>query len=156
LLSGISLFAEFFANDKPVLIRYQNALFFPVFIDYAETTFGGDFETSADYHDPYLQQLINQDGWLLWPLIPFRYNTHISDLAGPAPTAPDKRTWLGTDDQARDVLARVIYGFRISVAFALLLTIGCSVIGIIAGAIQGYFGGWIDLAGQRFLEVWSG
>lgn len=156
LLFGISLIAELIANDKPVLIRYQDKLFVPVLFDYAETTFGGDFDTSADYHDPYLQQLIQSNGWILWPLIPFRYNTHINDLAGPAPTAPDKRNWLGTDDQARDVLARVIYGFRISVLFAISLTLGCSIIGIIAGAVQGYFGGWVDLSGQRFLEVWSG
>lgn len=156
LLFGASLFAEFIANNKPLLVSYQGSLYIPVLKDYPETVFGGDFDTTADYHDPYLQQLIEQQGWMLWPLIPYSYNTHIHDLPSPAPTAPDKRNWLGTDDQARDVLARVIYGFRLSVLFALLLTLGCSVIGIIAGAVQAYFGGWVDLAGQRFLEVWSG
>lgn len=156
ILLVISLFAELLANDKPLLIHYQQQWFAPIIKDYPETRFGGDFDTTADYHDPYLQALIEQDGFIIWPLIPFSYNTHINDLKGPAPTAPDKRNWLGTDDQARDVLARVIYGFRLSVCFAILLTLGSAVLGVFVGALQGYFGGWLDLAGQRFLEVWSG
>ncbi|HEY9033174.1 MAG TPA: ABC transporter permease [Pseudomonadales bacterium] len=151
-----SLFAEWIANDKPLLIRYEGSWYMPVIVDYPETTFGGDFETPADYHDPYVIELIQQNGWLLWPPVRYSYNTHISNLPGPAPTPPDASHWLGTDDQARDVLARVIYGFRISVIFALALTAGCSVIGIAVGALQGYYGGWIDLIGQRFLEIWSG
>ena len=151
-----SLFAEWIANDKPLLIRYEGSWYMPVMVDYPETTFGGDFETPADYHDPYIIELITQNGWLLWPPVRYSYNTHISNLPGPAPTPPDASHWLGTDDQARDVLARVIYGFRISVIFALALTAGCSVIGIAVGALQGYYGGWIDLIGQRFLEIWSG
>lgn len=151
-----SLFAELIANDKPLLVQYQSQWYFPVFKDYPETTFGGDFESSTDYKDHYIQQLIEQNGFLLWPIIPYRYNTHALDLDTPAPSKPDNKHWLGTDDQARDVLARVIYGFRISVLFAILLTLGCSVIGIFVGALQGYLGGWVDLLGQRFLEVWSG
>lgn len=156
ILFGLSLAAEIIANDKPLLIRYQGEWFVPIWFDYPETAFGGDFDTSANFQDTYLTEMIQQDGWMLWPPIPYSFDTHINDLKGPAPTAPDQRNWLGTDDQARDVMARVIYGFRISVCFALLLTIGCSVIGIIVGAMQGYFGGWLDLAGQRFLEIWSG
>lgn len=156
ILFTISLFAEWIANDKPLLIRYEGSWYMPVMVDYPETTFGGDFETPADYHDPYIIELIHQNGWLLWPPVRYSYNTHISNLPGPAPTPPDASHWLGTDDQARDVLARVIYGFRISVIFALALTAGCSVIGIAVGALQGYYGGWIDLIGQRFLEIWSG
>lgn len=156
ILFFISLFAEFIANDKPIIVQYQNSFYFPVIKDYPETVFGGDFDSSTDYQDNYIQGLIEQDGWMLWPLIPYSYNTHAHDLNGPAPSKPDSKHWLGTDDQARDVLARVIYGFRISIFFALLLTTGSTVLGIFVGALQGYMGGWIDLLGQRFLEVWSG
>ncbi len=123
--------------------------------DYTETTFGGDFETFADYKDPYVAGLINAKGWMLWPLIPYSYDTAALDLPGPAPTPPDRNHWLGTDDQARDVLARVIYGFRISILFGLMLSILCTPIGIFAGALQGYFGGAVDLFFQRFLEIFG-
>ena len=151
-----SLFAEFIANDRPLLVRYEGTLYAPVLVDYPETTFGGSFQTFANYKDPSLQKRIDEKGWMLWPLIPFRYDTVITDLGGPAPSPPDGINWLGTDDQARDVMARLIYGFRISVLFGLVLTAIATVIGIAAGAIQGYFGGWLDLLFQRFLEIWGG
>lgn len=151
-----SLFAEFIANDKPIYVRYAGGNYFPVFNSYPETTFGGDFDTEADYSDPYVSDLINEQGWLIWPPIPFSYDTHIKDLKSPAPSSPDTQNLLGTDDQGRDVLARALYGFRISILFALALSIGSSVIGILVGALQGYYGGKIDLFGQRFLEIWSG
>lgn len=151
----VCLGAEFIANDKPVLIRYQNAFYFPTFVSYPETTFGGDFETEAAYRDPYVKDLIQKDGWMLWPPIPFSYDTINYDLKQPAPSAPDRTNWLGTDDQGRDVTARVIYGFRISVLFGLILTCVSSAIGILAGAFQGYYGGRLDLIMQRVIEVWS-
>ena len=123
---------------------------------YSEVTFGGDFETEADYRDPYVLDLIQSKGWMIWPLIPYSYKTINYELPQPAPSPPSKENWLGTDDQGRDVLARVIYGFRISVVFGLTLTLISSIIGIAAGAIQGFFGGWIDLSFQRFIEIWSG
>lgn len=152
----VSLFAEFIANDKPILVRYDNAWFIPVLVSYPETRFGGDFDTEADYRDTYVRDLINTKGFIIDAIIPYSYDTHSSDLTEAAPTAPDTRHWLGTDDQARDVLSRVIYGFRTSILFALLLTFASSIIGVAVGAIQGYFSGWIDLVGQRLLEVWSG
>jgi len=179
LLFLISLFAELIANDRPFLIKFDGKLFFPAFVTYPETAFGGDFETAADYRDPYLQKLIKEkSGTILWPLIRYSYGTHNLDLPTPAPSKPtwmlteaqckavvEKKgmrgcrdleyNWLGTDDQGRDVVARLIYGFRISVLFGLALTIISSVIGIAAGGIQGYFGGWVDLLFQRFIEVWT-
>lgn len=152
----VTLFAEFIANDKPLLVSYDGKYYYPVMITYPETVFGGEFELEPDYTDPFIRDLINEKGWAIWPLIPFSYNTIIYDLESPAPSPPTSRNWLGTDDQARDVLARVIYGFRISVLFGLILTALSSVIGVIAGAFQGYFGGWTDLLFQRFIEVWSG
>lgn len=152
----ITLFAEFIANDKPILIHYQDQYYTPIFNTYPETTFGGDFSTQTDYRDPYIQQKINEQGWMVWPLIPFSYNTVIYNLSAPAPTPPSWQNWLGTDDQARDVLARLIYGFRISVLFGLTLTLFSSIIGIFAGGVQGYFGGWTDLLFQRFIEIWNG
>ncbi len=152
----ITLFAEFVSNDRPLLIRYDGGFYFPVLVDYAETTFGGEFELDTEYTDPFVQELIEEKGWIVWPPVPFAYDTIIYDLPGPAPSAPDARHWLGTDDQGRDVVARVIYGFRISVLFGLILTAISSVVGIIAGAFQGYFGGWTDLLSQRFMEIWSG
>lgn len=152
---SISLVAEVIANDRPLLIRYQGQWFFPAFVDYKETDLGGDFETSANYHDPWLREQIESSGWILWPPVPYSYHTHISNLPGPAPTPPSRDNWLGTDDQARDVFARVIYGFRVSVLFALCLTAGSAVIGVFVGALQGYYGGKVDLFGQRFLEIWS-
>jgi microcin C transport system permease protein len=151
----VTLFAELIANDKPLLVNYDGGYYFPTLKTYPETTFGGEFATEADYKDPYVRDLIAAKGWVLYPLIPFKYDTVVRDLPGAAPTPPDTRNLLGTDDQARDVLARVIYGFRISVLFGLALTILSSVVGVIAGAVQGYFGGWIDLLFQRFIEIWT-
>lgn len=156
LLFGFSLGAEFIANDKPIVLSYDGQILIPVLNSYPETKFGGFFETEADYQDAYVQELINAKGWMVWPLIPYHFRTHKRDLKGPAPTSPDRENWLGTDDQGRDVLARIIYGFRISVLFGLLLTTISSVVGVIAGAVQGYFGGKIDLFMQRFIEIWSG
>jgi microcin C transport system permease protein len=175
----ITLFAEFVANDKPLYISYQGKSYFPVFFTYPETTFGGDFETAADYRDPFVQKLItDKGGSMIWPLIRYSYDTHNLDLPTPAPSKPTwllsekecqpvvqrkhlqscsdlEYNWLGTDDQGRDVLARLIYGFRVSVLFGLVLTIFSSIIGVAAGAVQGYFGGWTDLLFQRFLEIWT-
>ncbi|MBF0130883.1 MAG: ABC transporter permease, partial [Alphaproteobacteria bacterium] len=131
-------------------------LYFPVLEEYAETTFGGDFATEADYRDPFLARLISERGWMVWPPIRFSHDTINYDLAVPAPSPPTAENWLGTDDQGRDVAARMIYGFRLSVLFGLALTAASSVAGIAAGAVQGYFGGRIDLFFQRFLEIWSG
>ena len=144
------------ANEKPLLISYNGGTYVPVLVSYPETTFGGDFPTEADYTDPFVQELIAEKGWILWPPVRFSYDTIIRDLGRPAPAPPSARNWLGTDDQARDVLARVIYGFRISVTFGLLLTLFSSLIGVFAGAVQGFYGGWIDLGFQRFLEIWGG
>ena len=156
LLFGLSLGAEFVANDQPLLVYHQGALYVPVFKDYAETDFGGIFPSTANYRDPYLVKLISDDGWMLWPPIHFRHDTVNYDLPVPAPAPPSTDNWLGTDDQGRDVLARLIYGFRISVLFGLLLTLTSSIIGVAAGAVQGYFGGRVDLFFQRFLEIWGG
>jgi microcin C transport system permease protein len=157
VLFGLSLFAEFLANDKPLLISYKGDWYLPVLVEYPETTFGGEFETEADYRDPYIQELIQgSGGWMLWPPIRYSYDTINYDLPVPAPAPPSRENWLGTDDQGRDVLARTIYGLRISVLFGLTLTLLSSLIGILAGAVQGYFGGWVDLAFQRLIEIWSG
>lgn len=156
ILFILSLFAEFIANDKPLLIDYDNQWYFPIFHQYAETKFGGEFEIETDYTDPYIINLIEQNGYIIWPLIRFSYNTINYNTISFVPSPPDKINWLGTDDKGRDVLARIIYGFRISVLFGLALTIISSLIGIIAGATQGYYGGWIDLFGQRFIEIWAG
>ena len=179
VLFVISLFAEFIANDKPFYVRFDGRSYFPVLVTYPETAFGGEFETAADYRDPYLQKLIaEKGGFMLWPPIRYSYNTHNLDLPTPAPSPPTwmlteaqcksvverkglsgcsdlEYNWLGTDDQGRDVAARLIYGFRLSVLFGLALTIISSVIGVAAGAVQGYFGGWTDLLFQRFIEIWT-
>ena len=153
----LSLGAEFIANDKPLLVQYDGALYFPVLKRYPETTFGGEFPLQANYKSPYIQELVaEKDGWMLWPIIPFSYSSINYDLQVPAPAPPSAQNWLGTDDQGRDVMSRVIYGFRISVLFALTLTLISSVFGVLVGALQGFYGGWVDLIGQRFLEVWSG
>jgi microcin C transport system permease protein len=152
----VSLFAEVIANDRPFLVRYDGHFYFPILNAYPETTFGGEFETEATYRDPAVQELIEAKGWMLWPPIPFGNNTVDGVLAGAFPAPPSARHWLGTDDQGRDVVARVIYGFRISVLFGLILTVLSSIIGVIAGGMQGYFGGWTDLIGQRLIEIWSG
>ncbi len=156
-LFAVTLPAEFIANDKPLLIQYEGGYYFPVFATYPETEFGGDFETEAEYREPDVQDLIrDKGGWMVWPLIPYSYRTVNYDLKVPAPSPPSADNWLGTDDQARDVLARAIYGFRISVLFGISLTVLGSIIGVAVGAAQGYFGGWTDLAFQRFIEVWQG
>ena len=179
VLFVLSLFAEFIANDKPFLVKYEGKFYFPAVVSYPETTFGGDFETAADYRDPFLQKLIaEKGGTIVWPLIRYSYDTHNLDLPTPAPSQPTWRlteeqcksvvekkklrgcrdleyNWLGTDDQGRDVVARLIYGFRISVLFGLTLTLISSVIGVAAGAVQGYFGGWTDLLFQRVIEIWT-
>ena len=152
----VSLFAELIANDKPLLIEFDNQWYYPIVEQYAETEFGGEFETEADYKDPYVIELIEEQGYIIWPLIPFSYDTINFDIQGSVPSAPDSVNLLGTDDKGRDVLARVIYGFRISVLFGFILTIISSAIGVAVGATQGYYGGWLDLIGQRFIEVWSG
>lgn len=156
VLFSASMLSNVLANDKPLIASYDGSWYFPFLKSYPETNFGGDFETEADYKDPFVEELITEKGWLLWAPIPYSYDTHISDLDQPAPSRPSSKNWLGTDDQARDVLARCLYGFRISIIFALALTISASLIGIIVGALQGYFGGRLDLYGQRFIEVWSG
>ncbi len=183
VLFGLSLFAEFLANDKPILLRHKGEYYMPIFNFYPETTFGGDLPIEAQYQyediacliisggvidcfdDPEgilaeiedsgtaLGQPVDR-GWMIWPLIPYRYDT-IVDIQGAAPSAPNAHNWLGTDDTKRDVVARVIYGFRLSIMFTLIVTTAGSVIGIIAGAVQGYFGGWLDLVFQRLLEIWS-
>lgn len=152
----LSLFAEFIANDRPLLLRFQDRFYYPVFVDYPETTFGGQFETTTQFRDPYVKKIIEEKGWMIWPVIPFSYDTINYNLPQPAPSPPDSTNWLGTDDQGRDVLARIIYGFRISVLFGLTLTLFSSVIGIAAGAMQGYFGGKLDLIMQRVIEIWGG
>lgn len=156
VLFVFSLFAEFIANDKPIILSYQGSLHFPVLVTYVETDFGGDFATEIDYRDTYMQTLITSHGWMIWPPIRYDYTTINYNLSSPAPSPPDEVNFLGTDDQGRDVLARVIYGFRISVLFGLVLTVFSAIIGIAAGAVQGYMGGWVDLVFQRFIEVWSG
>lgn len=151
----ISLLAPLIANDKPLLISYKGEYFTPIKDFYPETTFGGDFETEADYTDPFIEELIQEEGgWTLWPLIPYSYDTIVYE-AQPSPSAPGARNWLGTDDQARDVTARLLYGFRVSVLFGLILTVVTSIVGIAAGAVQGYFGGWVDLIFQRIIEIWG-
>jgi microcin C transport system permease protein len=153
---GLTLCAEVIANDRPLLVRYDGQYYFPVFRTYPETTFGGVFPTETVYRDPALIALVEAKGWMIWPPIPFSYDTINYDLPSPAPSRPSRVNWLGTDDQGRDLVARLIYGFRISVLFGLTLTLASSVIGIVAGAVQGYFGGWVDLLFQRSMEVWSG
>jgi microcin C transport system permease protein len=157
VLFVVCLFAEFVANDRPLVVHYDGAWLFPVVRDYSEDRFGPDFlPTDADYTDPDVARAIRAHGWMLWPAIPYSYATTVKNLNQPAPSPPSWRNWLGTDDQARDVLARVIYGFRISVLFGFALTAISSAVGIAAGAVQGFYGGWVDLGFQRFIEVWSG
>jgi microcin C transport system permease protein len=179
ILFVLSLFAEFIANDKPILAYYKGEFLAPVFKSYPEEKFGG-FLAQTDYRDPLIAKEIEANGWMIWPPIRFSYRTHQYDLPTAAPSAPtwmvaDEKcapiaakygvpnggcrdiewNWLGTDDEGRDVLARLIYGFRISVLFGLILAAISSVIGVLAGAVQGYFGGWTDLVFQRFIEIWS-
>ncbi|MBY6082836.1 ABC transporter permease [Ruegeria arenilitoris] len=182
VLFGLSLFAEFIANDKPILVKYRGEFYTPIFNFYAETEFGGDFQTEAIYRDPEVRCLIDsggledcfddpegiieqieagtfqaegfERGWAIWPPIPYSYNTSV-DRPGAAPLPPNGQNLLGTDDTKRDVLARVIYGFRLSILFTLIVTGAASLIGIFAGALQGFFGGWLDLIFQRIIEIWS-
>ena len=152
----ISLFAEGVANDKPLLVIFEDRLYFPVFENVLESDYGGEFTTEAEYLDDYVRDLIENKGSIYWPLIRYSYDTINYNLPSPAPSFPTKENWIGTDDQGRDVVARLIYGFRISVIFGLVLTILSSIVGVAAGAVQGYFGGRIDILGQRFIEIWSG
>lgn len=155
----IALSANLVANDKPIVMQYKGQYYFPVFKTYAETEFGGDFETEADYRDEFVQELIvgedGKEGWMIWPPIRYSYDTINYNLDKPAPTPPSTENWLGTDDQGRDVAARIVYGFRLSVLFGLILTLISSIIGITAGAVQGYYGGRVDLVIQRSIEVWA-
>jgi microcin C transport system permease protein len=155
VLFGLSLAAEFLANDKPLFVRYQGENYYPWLHSYSEQTFGGDFPTEADYKDVLIAENINKNGFMIWPLIPYSFNTVDYQLTTPTPSAPDQNHWLGTDDEGRDILARILYGIRLSVIFAFLLTLSTSVIGIIVGAVQGYFGGKTDIVIQRFLEIWE-
>lgn len=178
ILFVLSMFAEFIANDRPLIVSYQGEILFPVVVDYPEEKFGG-FLAVTDYRDPFIQEEIEENGWMIWPPIRYSYRTVNNEIPTAAPAAPSWRfseeercsryfdgvddpnctmgnwNWLGTDDQARDVAARIIYGFRISVLFGLILTAASAVIGVTAGAVQGYFGGWTDLIFQRFIEIWS-
>lgn len=151
----VSLFAELLANEKPILVWYDGSPFVPVLFDYPETAFGGEFQTEADYRDPYVREKVAEKGWMIWPPIAYSYSTVAWDLARPAPSPPDGDHLLGTDDQARDVVANLIYGFRISVIFGLTLTVLSAIAGVGAGALQGFYGGWFDLLFQRFIEIWA-
>jgi len=151
-----TLFAEVFANDKPLLLYFDGAFYSPVIVEYPEIIFGGEFLTEADYRDPFVTDLINAKGWMAWPPIRYSYDTINYDLKVPAPAPPSMSNWLGTDDQGRDVVARLIYGFRISVLFGLSLTLFSAIIGVSIGAFQGFYGGLTDLLGQRLIEIWAG
>ena len=155
VLFVISMFAEFIANDRPLIVNFQGEWLFPVLVDYPETKFGGFFETATEYRDAFVKDLIEADGWMLWPMVRFSYNTINYELQRPVPAPPSRVNWVGTDDQARDVFARALYGYRISVLFGFVLVILTSIVGVMVGASQGYYGGWWDLAGQRFMEVWG-
>ena len=156
-LFGISLFAEFIANDRPLIVSYEGEWYFPVLVAYPETTFGGELPLETNFAYPHVRSLIEAGGgWMVWPLIPYRYDTIDYYLDDFAPAPPSARHWLGTDDGAKDTLARLIYGFRMSVVFGFAMTVMSAAIGITVGALQGYFGGWIDLVGQRLVEIWSG
>ena len=150
------LVAELVANDKPIFVKYGDDWYVPIVSDHPETAYGGDFDVETDFYDPYIQGKIAENGFAIWPLIPFSYDTIDFEMREPQPAPPSTRHWLGTDELGRDVLARLIYGFRISILFGLALTAVSSVIGIAAGAVQGYFGGWVDLGFQRVIEIWSG
>ena len=152
----LSLFAELIANDKPLLVRYDGAFYMPVLTEYPETAFGGEFLTEADYRDEFVVKLINAKGWIVWPPVHYSFDTINYALKVPAPSPPSAQNWLGTDDQGRDVVARMIYGFRISVLFGLALTIISASVGVSIGALQGFYGGLTDLLGQRFIEIWAG
>jgi microcin C transport system permease protein len=151
----VTLPAEFVSNENPLLVKYDGRYYFPVLVDYPETEFGG-FLAKTEYRDPYIRSEIESKGWMIWPPLRYSYRTINWDLPTPAPSPPSSENLLGTDEQGRDVLAGVIYGFRLSVVFGLTLTLFSSIIGVTAGAVQGYFGGWVDLTFQRLIEVWAG
>ena len=153
----LSLFAEFIANDKPILMSHNDELWMPVLFAYTEEDLGGELPIEAQYTDPFVQDLVKASGgWMVWPLIPFTYNRADLYIEQSAPAPPSARHWLGTDDSGKDTLARLIYGFRLSVLFGVTLTILSSMIGVTVGALQGYFGGLVDLFGQRLVEIWAG
>ncbi|MFW2178060.1 MULTISPECIES: ABC transporter permease [unclassified Moraxella] len=156
IIFSICLCVNVVANDKPIMVKYQDSYYFPVAKAYPETTFGGVFETETNYQDPVVKDLINQHGYMIEPMIGFADQTPSVSRDVPFPAPPNAQNWLGTDDQGRDVLARVLYGLRVSLLFGLALTLAGSLIGIIVGAVQGYYGGWVDLGGQRLMEVWGG
>lgn len=151
----LSLFSELIANDKPLLLKYKGQYYFPVVQTLTDKFLGGDFETPADYKDPLIKENINKNGFMIMPLIPFSYNTVDYEITTPTPSSPDKTHWLGTDDEGRDIIARILYGIRLSVVFAFILTLFSSLLGIFIGAVQGYFGGKIDIVFQRFIEIWE-
>ena len=153
----VAFLAEIVANDKPLLMGYDGGFYWPVLVSYPETVFGGALDSEADYRDPEVQALIAAgNGWTVWPPIPYSYDTIDWQIGRPVPAPPSARHWLGTDDVSRDVLARLIYGFRLSVLFGVALTAISSVVGVMVGAVQGFFGGWVDLVGQRLVEIWAG
>lgn len=152
---ALSLFSELISNDKPLIVKYKNELYFPVFHNYSDEFWGGDFPTAANYSDSLIQNNIKQNGWLIMPPIPYSFNTVDYYLDSATPSAPSKKHWLGTDEEGRDVLARILYGIRLSLIFALVLTFISSAIGIFVGAVQGYFGGKTDIILQRFIEIWD-
>lgn len=156
ILFGLSLLAEIISNDSPLLVKYQGKLYFPIFISYPEVTFGGDFETETDYRDPFIREKLREaDNFVLFPPNKNSYNTINQEIIGPVPSPPTAQNFFGTDDRGRDVLARIIYGFRLSILFGLALTFIGTLVGIVAGALQGYFGGRTDLLFQRFIEIWG-
>lgn len=154
VLFFISLLAVFIANDKPLLIYHSGHFYAPILNDYTEKDFGGELDLKPDYKDIYIQKLISKKGWAIWPPIPYSYDAVSLNPSSPAPSSPDRHNWLGTDDQGRDVLARLIYGFQTSVLFGLCLTLCAGTLGVIIGGLQGYLGGRLDLFTQRFTEVW--
>ncbi|MHB1348285.1 MAG: ABC transporter permease [Desulfobulbaceae bacterium] len=157
LLFGLSLFAEVLSNDKPFLVRYEGGYYFPIFRVYPETVFGGDFESETDYRDEYiLERLQTGKNFVIFPLNPHSYDSINLSLDQPVPSSPTRENYLGTDDRGRDVLARLVYGFRLSVLFGFALTVVGTLLGIVAGAVQGYFGGKTDIFFQRFIEIWGG
>lgn len=151
----ISLFSELIANDKPLIVKYNNQILFPAVKTYSDAFFGGDFPTAANYNDRLIKENIRQNGWMIMPPIPYSFNTVDYYLNTATPSAPDKTHWLGTDEEGRDIVARLLYGIRLSVIFAFFLTVISSVIGIFIGAVQGYFGGKVDLILQRLIEIWD-
>ncbi len=156
ILTFASLVAELYCNSTPLLIRYKGELYLPQWKTYAETTFGGDFPTEADYRDPFIRKQITTDGnWAWYALIPWDHKTINRDIGRPTPSPPTRENWLGTDDRGRDVLARLIYGFRISMIFGVVLAVIGTALGIVIGGVQGFFGGWVDLLGQRAIEIWG-